>query len=1625
MVNKQTAHIIKGMRQDYSPSKASSDYCFEANNIRIVTKDSKSVGSIVFEDNHHDSNHTFTIDFAEVLGFSDSATIRGLKILGYTSIRNSIILFAYVNVGGAEYNLIYKLEYDIESNDKVYTTLYLGDTKSKTDLNFKSTVAIECLPSYENEEVQKVYWVDGINPPRVINIAADDATRAKWNNTSFDFIATLNLQEKFEVEKLYQYGSFAPGVIQYCFTYFDKYGRESNIVDVSPLMYIGDRNKGAAADAVVTNNAFKIRIGNIDTTFDYIRLYSIQRTSLDSTIIAKIVKDIKTFNTEVPVKEVTIPVLNSGEGTMGNVVIKIKNKSFKNQKLHFYFESDTSVEPQKKGLNIYEDYIDITLYWKYSQNDRTCTRDLNTIINEPVFAPLKKLGIDIEFEYTDGLKVSCYNTIPRMDYEGIYLEVAIPDTWEVPVYIDNGLSGEIIDPTELLYKGGENIIPYTLSEKDGTLFLGNIILDDTQTTKFIEAKSQLQTSVKVGTILGEWTTKTTSFKSDTNDIFISSDVDIIKNPSYKYLELYRFGVQLQDSKGKWSNPIYITDTRCEAPHNFKESDKEGIWNVTNPVYNLTIPEDLKTELIELGYKRIRPVVVLPDDNNREIVAQGIVCPTVYNLKQRKNDTCAAQSSWFFRPTQGDRYRFNTFPDQKTKILQTPSDSAWTFKNSAYTDEFNRYYDGFPVEYRHNALLAPSYSPAAEFPFMWYRTYHVGTRYFDGKQVDYMPKYLDTSDNTYLDREGNGSITAYAPVDLLRNSKGVNKLDPINSLDYYAVDKNILTFHSPEIEFDKISKIDNCRLRIVGYTQFRNTVRDIFVSQEGAYFTINNATPNNINSRPLNLKSPIALESDSEMKDFHNVKVVHFTVFPWDREEIHTEKKLKYNKSSSLHVFGTSHYFPFIYKKGDDDSGLGWHENFNYPLADAKVFNGSVDQIVMKYDPNTSWDSGYDKTTFIYKGNVDDPLTAFNSTYIIRGYWRAHVWWDYTDINEDYYSNDVGTTHYSVMGVYNLDKVYPSPAFGKNYEAPLGTLNTLLDVVTGEVVHSKAQVKTQPISLTYKSSPHGVLVLANYNKEPKYRTILPRLGTSQEYPEGHSDEYFVDGFYGRPMQNDITPSTVGAITYEDFAPIAEDTNHSGYMYIAELVRDISADTKFGDKDNPNNIWYPAGEAEVLDELFTGVTYSIGDTFFGQYDCLKTYPRNNESFNQVTEIGSFWVETRVNVATRYDANKNSTSNLHVTPNNFNKFNDVYNQHDNFFNYRALEEDIVDNKHFPYTITWSKQKSAGSEIDIWTNVTMASTLDLNGIDGPISKLYNFGNEVFAFQDKAISHIIFNSRVQIPASDNVPIEISNSYKVDGSRKITSVGTSNKFAINSTSSLLYFIDDINKDIYTFDGTACENISSKLGFSTWCNSNIEKGVWSPSRKFFRIDTDHTNKRVYFINNAQCLCYSEDLAEFESFFDYRDSFIASNNRFYHLRQLDERDYILSLSDINSKASYTPKLAGSISFIHSENPFNDKIYNNIDFRMDITGNDPLDNGLPFTHIQAETNGQNTGKIYLKYEKYRPSNLKKKFNVWRIQIPRDKNSKRDRIRNPWAKITLYWEGDTLLNNRELHDIVVDYFV
>ena len=152
---------VKGMQRDLAESSFNSQYAYEIKNMRIMATNDNTLMSLVNEKGPkqlpitwHDTPDNTTNYF---LG----------DPIGQVSIGDYYVLFTTTNTPTKQ-DYIYKFwfEKDINNNDVLH-----GKTLSIVNLGFDKEYPIETLGYYENEGIQKVYWVDGINQPRFINIA--------------------------------------------------------------------------------------------------------------------------------------------------------------------------------------------------------------------------------------------------------------------------------------------------------------------------------------------------------------------------------------------------------------------------------------------------------------------------------------------------------------------------------------------------------------------------------------------------------------------------------------------------------------------------------------------------------------------------------------------------------------------------------------------------------------------------------------------------------------------------------------------------------------------------------------------------------------------------------------------------------------------------------------------------------------------------------------------------------------------------------------------------------------------------------------------------------------------------------------------------------------------------------------------------------------------------------------------------------------------------------------------------------------------------------------------------------------------------------------------------------------
>lgn len=1453
---KSSQHFFKGMQRDLSVSKFNPEYAFDAQNIRITARDNNTLLSVTNERGNKE------IPLQSPSG--DPVIIDGV-LLGQNVLNNYVTLFTK----GTNDNI-----YRLENKGTYFETLLLFSG----NLNFSTDYPIENIGVYENDNIQKVYWIDGLNQSRVINIVATDDVKAKWDDNSFNFVQDLGLKETVTVTRNdLASGLFSSGVIQYAFTYYNKYGQESNIFYTSPLEYISFASRGASPEEKVSNS-FTITIENADTRFDYVRVYSIHRASINAT---------------------------------PNV------------------------------LNV----------------------------------------VDIPINSVTGATTTL-------------------------TYIDNGTTGTSIDPTELLYVGGEDVVFGTITQKDNTLFLGNANI------KRKLVGTDIINKVKGGNIyfsskyIGNYV-QTSGFYPYKNSLYLGSKIK-----SFKYLEWYRFGIQFQHKSGKWSEPVWVNDAYNgpddEGYNTGVHPSLDGSLSLVKALYSLQ--SDVIQAAVNQGFTRVRGVVVYPSLTDREVVAQGILCPTVYNVGDRFSNSPFAQASWFSRPN----LAFDIDHNQNNWTSLTSSWSDYANSKAAVIRNTNTTLTIDPGTPQEKTILIDIVNKGAWAEFRHNRP--IPNNWERGAEIQCLANVPSTP---YVSQSGS-DLNSWSA----------------NHAEYFFIDQSILTLHSPDIEFDEgVQNLDSSglKLRIVGIVPMTGNASDIDIQV---------STPANDTNKMGFYKEFVGVENNSyhglknlvsgaywfdKMTDMRSIDDDHgyteaFMVYAWHRngslnnqgpvtEGTRTamldKKKISNMKFSSFSYFLSSPWLAYV---ENDNNHTG--------ITGVSIFNSNEQSLVRIPSPANS-----DLGDLNYYGNIDKVLAA------------TRVDDSYT-VTQRFQDGEKTET-------LNRKDGYPIVVTGVNTAATYAHQLFVGGSFPIQFVKRSdgAQLTTVPngtdaVRIKYKSTPHAVFAL-NWTIDGK-QVVLP-TNRETDYQTAWAVNPVVPNasdthFFWNPTAKRITDttSTIKDDVYQDvinsYTSDIYDNNYS-YLFLAELYND-NVQNRFGGQTEEafeNNQWLPAGESySLLNANGTPVNYLIisyteGDTFFQRYDCMKVYPSTLEDQNSVNEIVSFMCETRVNIEGRYDKNRGQISNLAMTPTNFNMMNPVYNQANNFFNYRAINHSKFNLNYFPNTITWTKEKQLGSIIDTWTNITMASTLDLDGDKGEVVSLNTFKNEIFAFQRMGLSNILFNSRVQIPTSDGMPIEITNGLKVSGKRYISNtIGCANKWSIAESPSGLYFIDNETNSLYLFNGEIV-SLSDKLGFRQWISAHNVHVNWEPvGYNNYRSFYDKNNNDVYFTYKDHCLCYSELINQFTSFMSYEGvpAMFNVSSDFYAFK--NGKMWEQFAGDYNMFfGEYKPF---SITFVANAEEPNDKIFNTVEFRADSWDGDNLISNKTFDTLDVWNEYQH-GTTSLTNILGHPSPLKKKFRIWRANIPRAIVNNRDRIRNTWAYIKLGMNTPNTYRT-EFHDAIIHYF-
>ena len=471
-------------------------YLFDGNSF-VIYGDIKEITT--FTNNNPSVYCSFHSENSEILYYN-----------GYTEIRDKTLIYVITkNLDNAI--VLCEETTDLSNVSVIFDCKYVGNLNFNLDYPI-----IDSAINYENSLFCKVYFTDNYNSLKHVNIFYP--TLMAKEESFFDLISNVSLGN-IKISNIYQISSeHKCGRIQYAFQYYNENGQEStfsnlsNMVDLTTGNFNGAWNNYIGGDINEdANKQVKIKLWNLDRSFENFRIISVFYSGKNSEAVIKIIYEDKIPQTgefEYVDANLTGETITSDELLYaGTKLLICKTLDVKNNLLLIANIKDK-----------YEDYtnIDTRAYRFNAANDSSSAKLFDT--NEIIFNYL-------DFETTDiPLTADC--KLPKIEqFAYRYGKNKETNTWML------GGSGKMISYNFVRF-------PVNSGNKSGTgpnsgsvpleIYLGDQYPNDT-------LYNDLSSPIKSGVLAG-----------------------------YMRNEVYRFGIEFYDTKGRKSFVNWIGDIKFPA-----------------------------------------------------------------------------------------------------------------------------------------------------------------------------------------------------------------------------------------------------------------------------------------------------------------------------------------------------------------------------------------------------------------------------------------------------------------------------------------------------------------------------------------------------------------------------------------------------------------------------------------------------------------------------------------------------------------------------------------------------------------------------------------------------------------------------------------------------------------------------------------------------------------------------------------------------------------------------------------------------------------------------------------------------------------------------------------------------
>lgn len=647
MQKKALQEFSGGMTQDKSKTADWSKNYYSANNIRIVSNEGLSTGSIEtikgtrleFKLPTSIATASYTLNNGEletVIGNNSENIIAGLVI------NDDIIVISNGindNIQNTSATSVWKCKYDVQT-DKILDLKANGELDITKHLIYRRTLDMytphnnpKVIGRYETNEIQRIYWTDSDKQMRVINtnlpfyidpstgLLVNEMQKIAGNLTYLAPNVEFSIPQLAEISQ----GNLPKGSIQYAYRLINseggitRFSPQTGLIDLAKGEVSGNYNeyplveedffKGDSEEFKEnkdrikheSNKSVRIKIDNIDTKYDYVQLcYTIFRDKGQAEIF---------ILPEQRINSNVFEYTHSGnEGTEVKITrdefIALSNPFELSETIetkdNILFAANTTTPKFEIALDTrayrFDKYSKARLYEKQDYSDTPLTLNGNNLPNTPVTG-LNDWGID-----------ETLNLINPFNDEAI-TTATTPLDWKTDCQYKYQADGKTF--------GGEgpNVkYRFTLnSEKAGTpeeLIADNTTIVPVSKPFLSSPKHELTDVLQLegqGTQTGNLYNIGGSFKD------LKSPYKANLLTGYARGEVYRFAIVFIDNKGNESFAKWIGDIKfpefTDLQNNYPEFDLSSFDGVNMKLYPLgieftvTIPEEIKEQIS--GFKIVR------------------------------------------------------------------------------------------------------------------------------------------------------------------------------------------------------------------------------------------------------------------------------------------------------------------------------------------------------------------------------------------------------------------------------------------------------------------------------------------------------------------------------------------------------------------------------------------------------------------------------------------------------------------------------------------------------------------------------------------------------------------------------------------------------------------------------------------------------------------------------------------------------------------------------------------------------------------------------------------------------------------------------------------------------------